>query len=168
LDVADAIRMRDDMRSGKYLLIDGVKIPVIEDDGIVETNNGGVFTSDIYVIPMSVRGGMPAVYWEHLDYSKGAMIGAVDGNYAPGDFWTDGGIYLWHKKPPKNWCVQWIAKIEPRLILRTPQLAGRITDVSYTPLRHDRDALKEDGYFVDGGVTSRSGPSLYSDWNTRG
>lgn len=172
VDVADAIRLRDDMRNGSYLLIDGVRYPVIEDDGIVEETAGdnanideGCFASDIYVIPLSVRGGLQVTYWEYLDYSRGAMIGAADGNYSPGDFWTDGGIYLWHKKPPLNWCVQWTAKTEPRVLLLTPHLAGRVTNVQYCPLQHPRDSIKDDPYFIDGGVTSRTGSTFYSDWN---
>lgn len=173
VDVADAIRLRDDMRAGSYLLVDGVRYPVVQDDGIVEETAGdnanideGCFASDIYVVPLTVRGSMASTYWEYLDYSKGAMIGAVDGQYSPNDFWTDGGIYLWHKKPPLNWCVQWVAKTEPRLIFLTPHLAGRITNVQYCPLQHERDTVKDDPYFVDGGVTSRSPRSSdYSDWN---
>ena len=122
--------------------------------------------NDIYFVPLTVRGGLATTYWEYLDYSRGAMVGAADGNYAPGDFWTDGGRYLWHKKPALNWCVQLLAKIEPRIILLTPQLAGRLQNVQYCPLQHERTPFPGDPYFVNGGVsTARSGPSFYSDWN---
>jgi len=164
--------MRDAMRAGHYLLIDGKQYPVAIDGGIVEETNtdtasvtSGCFASDIYVIPVSVRGGLGVTFFEYLDYMKGAMIGAADGNYANDDFWTDGGRYLWHKKPPTNWCIQHLAKIEPRLVLLTPHLAGRLQNVQYCPLQHERDALPDDPYFVDGGVTSRAAPSFYSDWN---
>jgi hypothetical protein len=169
------VRFRDEMRRNKYLIIDGVQYPVITDDGIVEETAGdngniseGCFASDIYIVPMSAN-GMALTFWEYLDYSKGAMIGAQEGNLAPGDFWTDGGRYLWHKKPPKNWCVQWISKLEPRLILRTPHLAGRLTNVQYCPLQHERQPFADDPYHLNGGVSvSRTYTTPYSDWNLPG
>jgi len=171
----DQVAMRDDMRNGNYLLIDGLRYPVVLDDGIVEENradnaNIGItcFASDIYVVPLTVRNGtMAATYWEYLDYAadNGAMQAARDGGWADSYFWTDGGRYLWHRKPPLNWCVQMLAKIEPRIILLTPHLAGRVTNVQYCPLQHERDSIIGDDYFVDGGVANRTPGTLYSDWN---
>ena len=167
VNAADQIRLRDEMRNGQYLLIDGIKYPVEFDSFIEETEiQPGVFSSSIYIFPMTVMGGYLSTYWEYLDYSKGAMVGAEDGNYAIGDFWTDGGKYLWHKEPPTKWCIKFSAKIEPRVILRTPQLAARLMNVGYEPLIHTRDAHPDNPYFVDGGVAEpRPGPSLYSDWS---
>jgi len=171
VDAKDHVAMRDAMRQGKYLLIDGMQIGVVEDDGIVEETDAdnanilaGQFASDIYVIPLSVSGGFATTFWQFLDYARGAMVSVQDGRYID-DFWTDGGRFLWHKKPPLNWCVQWIAKIEPRLILLTPHLAGRIQNVRYEPLQHTRQPFPTDPYFVDGGQTHRDGPSHYSDWS---
>lgn len=170
----DQIAMRDAMRNGSYLIVDGIQIPVIIDDGIVEENradNANIpivgYASDIYVIPLTIRdGSMAATFWEYYDYSgnNGPMDVAGVGGFAETFFWTDGGKYLWHRKPPLNWCVQMVSKIEPRLVLLTPHLAGRITDVVYVPLQHERDGINGDDYFSDGGVTSRSAQPLYSDW----
>ena len=171
----DSMAMRaqvDAMRAGKYLLIDGVQVPVITDDGIPELSSGdngnipiGDFASDIYLIPLTVRGGRPVTLLEYLDYSQGAIQGIQDGK-AGEFFWTDGGRFLWHSKPPTNWCIQLISKIEPRLILLTPHLAARIQNVVYSPLQHTRQPLPTDDYFVNGGVTTaRAAPSHYSDWN---
>ena len=171
IDGRSQTEFRDAMRNGEYLMIDGVQIPVIVDDFINEDSSNdtnlidvGCFASDIYLIPMSILGGRPATYFEYFDYSQGPMQSIRDGR-ATDDFWTDGGQYLWHKKTPLNWCLQYIAKIEPRMILKTPHIAARLTNVTYCPLQHERDVLPSDNYFVDGGVTSRSAPSLYSDWN---
>ena len=169
---AEAVRMRDDMRNGRYLLIDGIRIPVVIDDFIVELSSGdtnrvnrGCFASDIYVVPIRVLAGTPVTFWQYFDFSAGTIPAINDGRYGS-FYWTDGGRYLWHLKPPLNWCVQQLAKIEPRIILRTPQLAGRLTHVQYCPLQHTRDSHQDDDYFVDGGVyTPRAAPSLYSDWN---
>jgi len=171
-DTGDAIAMRDAMRNGEYLMIDGIKIPVVIDSMIVEESEGdaaqidtGCFASDIYLIPLTIRGGRQVTFFHYFDYAAGPMTAIRDGNYSS-YFWTDGGRYLWHAKPPVNWCVQHIAKTEPRLIFQTPQIAGRLTNVQYCPLQHVRDAHPDDDYFVDGGVsTGYPGPSHYSDWN---
>lgn len=171
VDAADQINLRDTMRGGSYLLIDGIQVPVIQDDGILEETDAdnaqilaGQFASDIYFIPLTIRGGQAATFMQYLDYNQGAMVAVADGRLGD-DFWTDGGRFLWHKKPPLNWCNQWVSKIEPRVILLTPQLAGRLQNVRYAPLQHTREPFPGDPYFVDGGETSRTGPSLFSDWN---
>jgi len=174
-DANDAIQMRDDMRNGSYLLIDGVRVPVIVDDAIIEESSGDTnrvplasFASDIYFLPLSVRGGIATTFWEYFDYSgnNAAMSALRDTAFGGMDtsFWTDGGKFLWGRKPMNNWCLQWLSKTEPRLILLTPHLAGRLLNVVYTPLQHTRDPFTNDDYFVDGGVTSRGAPLHYSDW----
>lgn len=172
VDAADQINLRDTMRAGSYLLIDGIQVPVIQDDGITEETDAdnanilaGQFASDIYFIPMIIRGGQAATFMQYLDYNQGFMTAVQDGRLGD-DFWTDGGRFAWHKKPPLNWCNQWVSKIEPRVILLTPQLAGRLQNVRYAPLQHTRQPFPNDPYFVDGGETVRLGPSLFSDWNT--
>ncbi len=171
VSATDQVNLRDQLRRDRVLLIDGTEWPVIVDDGIQELTDAdsaligaGEFASDIYFIPMTIRGGRVATFMQYQDYMQTAMVAIQDGR-ATSDFWTDGGRFLWHKKPPLNWCLQWIAKIEPRVILLTPQLAGRIQNVRYSPLQHTRQPFPTDPYFVDGGETSRVGPSLFSDWN---
>jgi hypothetical protein len=172
VSATDQIAMRDAMRNGSYLIIDGKQYPVVIDDAIEEDSSSttnkltqSTYASDIYFIPLTVMGGRPVTYFEYLDYAQGALP-AIEQGRAQSFFWSDGGRFLWHLQPPINWCIKHIAKIEPRLVLRTPHLAGRITNVAYRPLQHTRDAFPGQSYFVNGGVTTGHGaPSLYSDWN---
>jgi hypothetical protein len=154
------IRMRDEMRTGNFLLIDGERFDVVIDNSIPEDNlAGGTFESDIYVVPMSVLGGTPVTWMEHIDYDapygamEAARLLAPDGSY----YTSDGGRFLWHKKPPRNFCVQMIVKTEPRLILLTPYVASRWTNLRYTPLSHERDWQTNSSYFADGGRTNYVG-----------
>lgn len=171
LDAGDMIAMRDNMRNGQYLLMDGVQVPVVFDDAIFENTNTtsnrvtpGSFASDIYFIPLTFKGGMSGLYWEFIDYSQTAMQTAAAGNIQQ-YFWTDGGRYLWHAKPPKNFCAQWLTIIEPRLIFPVPHLAAKLRNVQYTSLMHTRDAFPTDPYFVNGGVTARNtAPSFFADY----
>lgn len=172
VSASDQINMRDAMRNGKYLVIDGTRVDVVFDDCIpAETEadaiplSAGEMASDIYFIPMTVRGGTPVTYWEYYDYSVGS-IPAINQGRLSSFFWSDGGRFLWGAKPPTNWCVEHIAKIEPRVICLTPHLAARITNGKYSPLIAVRGSLPTDPYFVNGGVSGeRAAPSFFSDWN---
>lgn len=172
VDAESQRRMIDEMRNGQFLIIDSIKFNVIFDDFIVEESSSdtsnlteGQFASDIYFIPLTVKGGTPVTFMEYLDYGQQVLPQIQDGRLGS-YYWSDGGRFLWHAKPPTNWCVQHIAKAEWRVLLTTPQLAGRVTNVGYAPLQHTRDAVQGDAYFVDGGVSGeRAAPSLFSDWN---
>ena len=174
INSADLLKLRDDMRgdmnarTGQYLLIDGQKIDVILDDAIAETGNlvNGQFRSDIYIVPMTAVGGTPVTYMEYYNYdvSGGAMDVAKQFAMQDQYFTSDGGRFIWHKKPANNFCVQMLAATEPRLVCRAPYLGARITNLQYTPLMHERDAFTDSAYFVDGGKYDRLGygPSYYS------
>ena len=170
------VTMRDAMRNGMYLLIDGRQIPVIVDDCIMEENAAdnqnipaGGFASDIYIVPLSARGGtIKTLYWEYFNFN-GSNAAIPSTASLPKYFWSDNGVFLWTMLTPHVWCIDLAVKVEPRIILRTPQLAGRLTDVVYVPLQHTDDPLPSQDYHVNGGVsTGRPFPSPYSDWNLNG
>ena len=158
-DMGDAIALRDAMRAGSYLKADGQNIPVIQDDVIAETSIGaGVYESSIYFLPLTVLGGRPVTYMEYFNYDTPMGLKKAMEDLAPTDSYrtTNGGMFAWHKKPPTNWCVEALAKTEQRLLLRTPQIAGRITDVRYIPYVHERDWDPAGTYFTDGGGISQA------------
>ena len=175
-DSAQAIALRDDMRQGRYLLIDGVKWPVVYDDGITEESSDdtgnlqdGQFASDIYFIPLTVLGGKPVTYIEHFDFGNPDLNAALGAGGAGGNgsvFTTNNGAWFWTHERTRS-CLLWQAQVEPRLILRTPQLAGKLQNVAYQPLQHTRQPFPADGYFKDGGnSTYRSNSRQYSEWNS--
>ena len=163
-DAMEMRRMSDEMYTGQYLLIDGERIPVILDDCIPyesNTTNGdlpsGSFASDIYLIPWTVRGGYPVFFMEYFNYNQtggpyGVMQAVADGRMG-NDFWTDDGKFLWTFNRTR-FCVNWVAKTQPRLRLLTPHLAGVLQNVRWTPLQAFREPLPTQGYFVDGGITT--------------
>lgn len=162
------VNMRDAMRNGKYIDINGNRYPVIEDTGIFEHNNqnngnlaAGEFASDIYMIPLTITGGFPVTYWEHVDYRQAG----VDASMLNGmeEFWTDDGLYYWAIENQK-WCYKLSAKVEPRVVLRTPHLAGRIQNVRYTPLQHVRSPYPDNPYYVDGGASTFADETLNAVW----
>jgi hypothetical protein len=164
---SEQVRMRDEMRQGSYLLLNGDRIPVVQDDGIPEDTAGenanvdeGCFSSDVYLIPLSVMGGRAVSFLEYFDYQS---------NHAASQALSKQGIFTiqgpWIVIPSQTRaCIFWDAIIEPRLVLRTPWLAGRLQHVQYCPLQHTKQPFPDDAYWHDGGVTYRSQAVTYNIW----
>jgi hypothetical protein len=167
------VAMRDAMRNGLYIDVNGNRYPVVLDVGIFEHNNqnsancpAGSYASSIYMVPLTITGGFPVTYREHLDYRQAASdIALLNGMQS---FWTDDGIFMWAIEQT-NFCYKLVVKTEQRVILRTPHLAGKIQAVRYSPLQHLREAIDTTSpYFADGGVSLRSDPAnFYSVWRSR-
>ena len=163
-DTTEGIRMRDEMRQGRYLLIDGEKVEVVLDDAIAETNIGaGVYSSQVYFVPLTVLGATPVTFFEYMNYNSPNGFAQAAQTFAPAGFYetSDNGRFAWHKKPPTNWCVQMLVKTEPRLLLLTPFLAARLTNIRYTPVIHERDWNPAGTYFVNGGTSTGQPPPSY-------
>lgn len=152
----------DEMRNRRFLMIDGVQVPVILDSYLPETQPvGSVFESTIYLLPLRAM-GVPTLYWEYFDETNEDINAALNTlGVGPGVFTSDGGAYLVTTSRTGE-CIQWGAKTMPRLVLELPYLAGRLNNVRYYLLQHESDPNPASGYHQDGGSTSRSGPSLYT------
>jgi len=166
VDARDQQNLRDSMRAERYLLIDGVRVDVVVDDNITETvPASNTFMSDVYFIPMTVRGNRPVTYMEYFDLNAPGGMRDVTQAWAPNQFEIIGGGRFWlHRKPSTNECIQVRLGAKPRLIVETPFLAARLTNVKYSPpLFHSRSPFPDSPYyFVDGGPTSQSQPFFYS------
>ena len=163
--------MRDRMRANMTIDINGKAYKVVTDDGIFEHTNinnanvpAGTYASSIYVVPLSINGGFPVTYMEHVDYKAAAPDIALLNQMH--EFWTDDGRYMWAIEN-NNFCYKLKVKTEPRIILRTPQLAGRIDAIRYAPLQHLRDFDPDLSYFADGGVSVVANETGYAVWNGR-
>ena len=173
IDATDMTAVRDAMRQGMYIDIEGRRYPVITDTGINELTPAdnanilpGQYASSIYAIPLSIQGGFPVTYMEYLDYRQAqADVNLLRGTES--FWWTDQGFYSWAIEYIK-WCYKLALKVEPRVVLRAPHLAGRIDAVRYAPLQHERDSDPSSDYFKDGGVSLRTGISApYAAWSSR-
>lgn len=162
------VSARDAMRNGRYIDINGNRYPVVTDVGIFEhtnINNANVglgqYASSIYMVPLTITGNFPVLYREYLDYRAGASDMALLNNKQT--FWTDDGVYSWAYEETK-WCYKLSVKTEQRIILRTPQLAGRIDAVLYEPLQHLRSHDPSSPYWYDGGVSTVADETSYAVW----
>lgn len=171
IDAREMVAERDKMRDSLTIAINGRIYPVVVDDGINELTNitdgnvpAGSYASSIYMLPITINGGFPVSYMEYFDYRVGMQqIQALMGKQT---FWTDGGTFSWALDPIRKWCYKLSAKTERRIVLRTPQLAGRIDHILYTPLQHLRDSANPSSpYILDGGVSTRAAQNLHAVWN---
>lgn len=165
IDGRENISDRDAFRAGMYLPINGRNYPVVLDTGIYEYTNttsasvpNGQFASSVYFVPLTMTGNFPITYMEYLDYRQAqADVEFLNGK-AP--FWTDDGKFYW-AIDAANFCYKLKAKTERRMVLRAPQLAGRIDRIRYAPLQHLREGYPDSAYFRDGGVSLRADTSYY-------
>jgi hypothetical protein len=135
--------MRDRMRNSMTIDINGNAYPVITDTGIFEHTNvnnanvpSGSYASSIYLVPLRARGNFPVTYWNTINYrlvQRQINVMGQGARHAP--FWTENGRILWAFED-NNFCFKLKAKIEPRVVLRTPHLAVKLQNVRYTPLQH--------------------------------
>lgn len=159
VDAVAQRQMRDAMKNGSYLLIDGVQVPVMIDDTIPETiATAGAFRSDIYLVP-TYAGSTPLLFWQHRDTRLMARFSREMQTFATA---VGSGMHLLVFKSPVNTCIQYQVKTFKRLILRAPFLAARVQNVTVTPTFHSRSAFPTDSYyFVNGGNTSSPAPYFY-------
>lgn len=172
LDGREMVAERDRMRNEMKLTVNGREYDVITDDGIFEHNNvnngnlaAGQYASSIFMVPLQIAGGVDATYMEFVDYKAAQPDVALLSNFggAPDFFWTDNGFFSW-AIDQNRWCYQLSLKAEPRVVLRTPHLAGRIDYVMYAPLQHLRDSDLNSPYHVDGGVSYRDPAAVNAVW----
>ncbi len=164
INALEMVRERDRLRAQRVLPVEGVEIPVVLDVGIVEETNGdngnipvGQMASDIYFIPLNVLGRTPVAYMEYFQFNNPQMAPTLEWFHTAEQVWTtNNGAWFWSNARTAA-CLKAKGVIRPRLILRTPQLAGRIQNVRYNPLQHERTPFPGlDNYFVDGGDTYES------------
>jgi hypothetical protein len=172
LDGREMISLRDKMRDEMKIAINGRSYDVVTDTGIFEHNNAnngslaaGEFASSIYFVPLQVGGSIPATYIEYIDYRQAAVdVSNITGfGGAPDFFWTDNGMFSWAVTQTR-WCYDLALKVEPRVVLRTPHLAGRLDYVKYVPLQHLRESNPASPYNVDGGVSFRDPSTVNAVW----
>ena len=159
-------RMRDEMRSGKYLLIDGDKVPVITDSTMLEANiGGGNFQSDVYLLPLSsaTLGGQ-LLYMDYFDYRGPFGMQEIISQLGPQDEYrvSPDGRFAIHFLNGTSFCKQVEIRTRKRIILRAPFLAARIEDARYAVYQHEREWEPGTSFYEDGGATSFHGPTYQS------
>lgn len=168
IDGASLVQERNSLREGLRIPLNGQNVRVILDDGIPEANNAnnancnpGEYASDIYILPIRYLSNRLAMRIDYKDYRYitgeiAATDDMIGGFYKP----SPDGRFSWSLVRDGR-CFKIQAETEPRIILRTPQLAARIQNVKYVPLQHLREPNPDGAYFFKGGVSTRSPTTYY-------
>lgn len=163
---ADQQQMRQEMRSGHYLLIDGEKVPVVVDTTMVETNIGnGNFESDVYLLPIrSGTLGGQLLYMDYFDYRGPFGMQDIISQLGPQDEYrvSPDGRFAIFFMGGTAFCKQVMIRTRKRIILRAPFLAARIQDAQYAVYQHEREWQPGTSFYEDGGATSFAGPTYES------
>jgi hypothetical protein len=161
ISVDEQIKKTEDMRQGKYLLVDGQQVEWISDDSATETTGDNVtWTTSIYVVPLKFLGNNPGVYVQYFDFDTAPQV-EFRNLYNQNDKVTtsDNGRFIWVRRSD-GFCASMDAVERPRYVLDVPFLSARITNVSYTPLLSMRSGWNDDARFYNGGVY-KNGPVPY-------
>jgi len=168
IDGKSLVDERNAIRQGMVINLNGENVRVVLDDGIPESNNAndancqaGEYASDVYLLPIRYLGGRPAMRIEYKDYrfitgEIAATNDMIGGFYQPS---PDGRFSYSLVRDGRCFKIQ--AETEPRLVLKTPQLAARIQNVEYIPLQHLREPDPDGSYFFKGGISVRAPSSYY-------
>lgn len=153
------VNMREAMRSGMYLPINGVNFPVVVDHGIPQLNtstnptelpNANDFASTLYLVPRLILNNFPTLFLPYKDFrfANAEMATLFGGNKALDMQWTDMGKYIFATEQ-NNFCYKIKGMLEPGLVLRTPQLAFKITDIKYSAVQALRSPFPGDSTYLN-------------------
>lgn len=147
----EQVEMRDEMRNGSFLWVNGQRIPVVQSTAIARTAFGPGYSSTIYFVPMYAL-GRKVTYLEGFDQNNTSIQQFV--NAAPGTRYRafNGGFYAMTDLQTR-FCIEHMYGFQPRLIMRTPWLAWRIQNVNYTMpgFLYSRDWNPSGAYHANGG-----------------
>ena len=171
VDTNTQVAMRDAMRAGQYLLIDGTQVPVIIDNTMEELNVGaGNFQSSAYLMPLAAPGqfgdtGGMLSYMEYFDYRGPFGMQSSLGTMAPDQIYkvSGDGRFVMMLLSPQSFCRQILMRTRKRFIMRTPFLAARIDNIRYNVYIHERDPQPNTSFWYDGGNSSFAGQSFLNN-----
>lgn len=164
-----ASALRNDMFEGRWLPLNGVRIPVtLEDPTVIGTTYTAATNTSVgkvFLHPMTVLGGIPVTYWQFFRFTNRQYAELAD--FAKGVLWTsDSGKFAW-TFDHKNWCLTFKWLTEPRVISHTPQLGAVISNISFTPEAYVRSAYPANSsFYQNGGNIYRDPIEGYPSWST--
>lgn len=146
-----------DMLNGRYLLIDGIPVPVVFDEGIPLERlaaNPNVLRADAFLLPISWN-GRPLVRLEYQDMGNQYAMEMATRILTQTEI-INNGMYILSKQESDG-CVEFSISSKMRLFLEVPFLAARIDDTTFTyqAETHTADPTANSYLYVDGGISYR-------------
>lgn len=155
--------MRDAMKQGSYLLVNGMRFPVWQTMAIEQTAYDTGYRGQIYVIPMESM-GIKTTYLEWFHQANSAIMeyiaqGSVHYNT------MNNGLWAWTERQT-GFCHEYYFGAQPRMVMRTPYLAARIENIVYAAPHnlYQDDPYPGTQYHKDGGRYITEAPYYGGDW----
>ena len=148
---AEQVQMRDEMRQGEFLWINGKRVPVSVEDGIAQTTGGVGFDTTVYFIP-EYAGGRKVSYIEAFNQDNTGINEILQAARANSNFATSNGGLWMTTNQQTGFCLETLFAAQPRLVCRTPFLGGRIENVRYKLTNgYPRSSYPNEPYYASGG-----------------
>lgn len=157
LDVTRAQALRDDMLRNMYLPVDAMRVPLLTDWGVPATYNAATnqWTSDLYLVPLASGTGESLTYMEYLPLDL--TLVTLPGSEGRGPLMTlNNNMFIARMADGENLCISFKFFAKMRMIMRTPFLAARIDDFTFTNATPFRSPIIGEQYYRDGGQYLRS------------
>lgn len=150
---AEQIAMRDEMRRGSFLWINGKRQSVATFTSIARTAVGAGFSSPLYIVPMTAMGEQ-VTFLEAFDENNPGIremlteFAGLGMEIKP----MSGGLWA-HTYRRSDYCIEHMFAAQPRLICRTPWLGARIEAINYhmPAYLYSRDSNPSGIYHKNGG-----------------
>lgn len=159
VDTSLQVQMRDEMRRGRFLWIDGDRVPVETSRAIDQAASGPGFAAPIYFVVERAL-GTRVTYVEGFDMGNAdnaellrrlpdRQVQLLNGNFYASTYTQTG------------FCFEILFAARPRLIMRTPWLCARLENVQYNLDAYTDSPYPGDPYYVNGGRYVSEGPQTY-------
>lgn len=151
--IQEAIRtdeIREEMLRGRYLLINGLPIPVMFSEGIpLDILGGKNYQADMYLLPLSWN-GMPLVNLEYFNMANEYAVEYTGFVNADDQKVLNNGLYRVGYRST-GLCKEYHFADRMRLILEVPFLCARIDNIAFTYYAQTRTAYPGESLYVNGG-----------------
>lgn len=157
VEATETRRLQLEMYNGRYLLIDGMRVPVIFSDGIRTTRaSASVYTDDnMFLVPISWTGGtLLNLYYKQMDNADAVSFANFGGTKR---VWgINNGMFLMTTEQTR-FCFDHLLASKMRLIQEAPFLGAVINTIQYQYASEYRDPYPGTTQHYDGGVTRWDG-----------
>lgn len=156
--IVDGERQRafqDQMYTGKYLLVDGIRIPVLFSWGVPIVNVGpDQWNGSLYYVPLVLQ-GEDVTYVEYFNMGNAEqeewynLTGPNNETRV-----TNNGLYRMHRYQ-KGGCLEYDFVSMWRLMFKAPFAAGRIDNINFYDRTRMRSPMPGESYYAAGGVSGQ-------------
>lgn len=157
LDGETTRRMQDEMYAGRYLMINGMRIPVLFSWGVANTPEAAnQFATSIFLVPL-VLNGIPTTYLEYFPMDNEQQEEYANA-YGVNDQTRTLNNGFWRMIRLFNGCIEYRFTSKFRLMLTAPFAAGRLDNITFINTVQSRTPFPGRSFYADGG---RSQSILY-------